>query len=1018
MTEPKNLICEIRILDSRRLRLEIDGLLIDGEHTLGPSLADDIAPLDDPQKAGARLFDALLPDDQPTLEAYRKITQEFRQLGALQRIRLHLEDEAPDFLHGLPWELLFDPRRRIGLGRSHDISFLRAVPGKDRNLEPVRGKMGILVAVAGPSDVLQHNLPALDRRYEERTLVASLRRLHDLVTCEILDAPVTTRRLRKRLQSGKFHTLHLVAHGRRLPHEDAARILLENDQGQGVWVDADELTEALAPAGLHLMTLVACHDGIETRSDPFFGLGPRLAAQVAPAVVTTRRALTVSQAAKMTSHLYRGLALSGRIDEAVNEARERLFHSRPERRTWASPTAFLCGGRPFIWHSEEARRRQVEEDTQALELVQFRLEQHRREQLAAVAEEPAPPEPEANPWRWAASGLAVVALALALSLAGALGYGPLAGLWQQDSEIQGLDIRARDSVDPEATRRAIPRYASACDQGNAAACARLGAIYDLGRGVDPDDPQARAYYLRACDLGDAGSCYHLGRLLESIGDLADATPFYERACGGDDLRACRRLSVQRQAVPETIARRATDRVPDLGETSDGAGSDDGESSSTVTPDVGGAVLSDGELASSTTGTTTSTGVASSSVSASDPASRTAGSAGTVRSVPVDGRSEPPGEPDMPTVAPSSGEADRWIYEVGGLAQTNTLLGHARGNVYRILVDAELLAWEVWLDFEDQQELTFSVHEAQDDLGSFTAQLSRTVTVQGTGPGWYASGDLSAQLKAGRSYLIAVSWNGEVAYAYDQGPQELFFAQLVHGHVDLDPILPEVESETLDRAAYRQRLLVSYEASVDGEGPPGITAQTADLRLHDVEARRDETPPDDTDTPGEPGKAGASLYELGPWDLSLDETRSPSAAENDGRGNLVRMAADTRLVGADMWLEPILPGTELTLYVLSSEKRQGPYEILHRESWTPPEVDPGWFAAPSFDVTLSRDQYVAVLFAWDEPVYYRFTASEAQVADGLGTVLQGVATSAGFTTPPPDRALYLQRWRSVAPESEP
>ena len=995
MTEPKNLICEIRLLDSGRLRLEIDGLLIDGEHALDAGFPDEIERIEDPQKAGARLFDALLPDDQPTLEAYRKITQEFRQLGALQRMRLHIEPEAPPWLHDLPWELLFDPRRRIGLGRSHDISFLRAVAGPDRALEPVRGKMRILVAVAGPSDVLQHNLPALDRRYEERTLVASLRRLHELLSCEILDAPVTVDRLRRRLRDGSFHTLHLVAHGRKLPHEDAARILLEDEHGHGEWVDGDRLSAALAQdADLHLVTLVACHDGIETKADPFHGLGLKLAADAAPAVVTTRRALTVSQAAKMTGHLYRGLALSGRIDEAVNEARERLFHSRPERRTWASPIAFLCGGRPFLWHSEEGRRQKVEEDTQALELVQFRLEQHRREQLAAVVEDVVPPPPKAgDPWRRVASALAILVAVLGLGLAGAAGFGPLAPLWQVDVDVEGLDLRARDSVDPEATRRAIPRYGSACDRGNALACARLGAIYDLGRGVDPDDDVAEGYYLKACELGDAGSCYHLGRLLESRADGADPTraaELYERACAGDDVRACRRLTVQRHVVPDSIAQASPEVGAAPGALQDGASTTSPQAASTLAEaDASAPAPTDG-------------------VSVPEPEAAVEATkvdeTGESRKVPVDGKAQSPTASTMPALAHSTGDGTRWIYEVGGVDREAVQTGHARGNVYRVLSAVELAAWEVRLDFDDAQELTFSVHEATDDQGSFTSVLSRTVTVQGTGPAWYSSGDLSSgdralRLEAGRSYLIAVSWNGEVGYAFGEGSQDLYFAELVHGHVDLDPILPEVESEAPDRAAYRQRLLVNYEPKVDGEARADLT------RLHDT------VPRPLTIEPTSPQAEVRAGFELGPWDLGA-EARTESPRPPGGRGNVVKVDTPRRLTTVEMWLEPIL-STTLTVEVAVADRRAGPFDVLRRESWTPAETAPGWYASPPLDLDLEAGRYYAVLYTWDESVYYRRAPSEAQRADGLGWVLHGMTTAQGSapsaSTFSPDRALYTQRW---------
>ena len=1023
MAEPNDLICEIRLLESGRARLELDGLIIEGECAVDAALADEIQHARDPVRAGSLLFDALLPEGQATLEAYRKISTEFRQTGARQSVRLVLDTSTPQWVHELPWELLFDPRRRVGLGNSQEVSFLRSLETDRPFPPPIEGRMRLLLAVAAPNDVLHHNLPALDRRFEERTLVGALRRLQDLVHCEVVEAPITAERLKKHLTNGSFHTLHLVAHGRKLAHEDTARILLEDDAGRGVWTDRQALEELLgANPDLHLMTLMACHDGIETRADPFHGLGAALVAGGLPAVVVTRRALTVSQATKVTTHLYRGLALTGRIDEAINEARERLFHSRPERFTWSSPTAYLGGRDSYLWHSEEARRQQVEEDTQSLEMAQFRLEQQRRDQLAAWVEPPPPPKSDFR-WRQIAAALAVVVLGLSLGLAGALGRGPLAP-WLSPSEetpeiASPTDSRPSRSIDPEATRRAIPRYASACDAGHNLACVRLATIYELGRGVQKDTVKAETYYRQACTGGDWSSCYHLGHLLESPShgskvDRSEARLAYERACSGNELRACRRLTV-------LLAQEQAPAVSKTGEPADDAIATAAMAAGSLpagdlaqAPDGRPPGTSDPELASGSPASGSDPAVGSPDETASPSfGTEIAGREASRLKVFVDGRFVDRPDSDLQTLADRTGNGDTWIYEVGGISGRRALAGQARGNVYRIFEPAELLEWDVWLDFVDQQDLTFSVHVADADLGSYSSIFSRSTTVQGRGADWYSSGELALSLESGRHYLVAVSWNGELTYGYGLGRQETLFAELTHGHVDFDPILPDVESEVSDLAIYRQRLITSHDIMIDGSPLPSSEPSWIEAVSADLDARWSENRGNGDQV---------SLLELGGNDLRGGGLQTDTSSfQGSSRGNVVYLDRDLHLNKLSLWLDLPAP-TQLEIGIYRSENRAGPFEQLYEKSWSPPGIGFDWYASPDLDVELRAGAYYAILASWDTEVGYQFGIAGSQKTP-FGSVAQGIALSTSglppsLQEPAANRALYQQRWYVTLADRDP
>jgi hypothetical protein len=49
-------------------------------------------------------------------------------------------------------------------------------------------------------------------------------------------------------------------------------------------------------------------------------------------------------------------------------------------------------------------------------------------------------------------------------------------------------------------------YRKACDDGDAAACANVGAMYELGNGVEKSKALAQRFYQRACDGGYEYTC--------------------------------------------------------------------------------------------------------------------------------------------------------------------------------------------------------------------------------------------------------------------------------------------------------------------------------------------------------------------------------------------------------------------------------------------------------------------------------------------------------------------------------
>lgn len=89
------------------------------------------------------------------------------------------------------------------------------------------------------------------------------------------------------------------------------------------------------------------------------------------------------------------------------------------------------------------------------------------------------------------------------------------------------------------------RYHQGCHAGEAAACRRLGWLYQVGQGLPRDPTRAAAFYRRGCLDSDALSCSNLG-FLHSKGDGlpiddARAAAYYRLACVQGSAIGCNNL---------------------------------------------------------------------------------------------------------------------------------------------------------------------------------------------------------------------------------------------------------------------------------------------------------------------------------------------------------------------------------------------------------------------------------------------------------------------------------------------
>jgi len=91
------------------------------------------------------------------------------------------------------------------------------------------------------------------------------------------------------------------------------------------------------------------------------------------------------------------------------------------------------------------------------------------------------------------------------------------------------------------------QYEMACEKGDAAACTRLGLLYDTGEGVKQDYARALELYAKACDGGNAMGCYNQG-LMYALGkgikkDYRRAAELYQKGCAGGNAMGCTNLGI-------------------------------------------------------------------------------------------------------------------------------------------------------------------------------------------------------------------------------------------------------------------------------------------------------------------------------------------------------------------------------------------------------------------------------------------------------------------------------------------
>ncbi len=357
MSSSEYLDCELHLTGYDRAELSVAGKNYSGQPALDDALQRRLLEVHlDSKQYGTLLFESLFTGDDNDLHAgYRESLAIARHEEKRLRFRLRIASDSPSSLHGFHWELLYDPKEKLALSRSRETAFSRYLEGTMQPGKPLAGTPRLLVVISAPKNLTKYDLYPIDAEQTRRSIASALQPLADHVTCEFLQGPATPSRICERLEAGRFHVLHLLAHGLITKGNSIAHLVLECEEGLADFVEESRFSEIFGgDRNLRLVTLIACAGGVQPRADPFSGLGPAVVERGIPAVVAMRNPIGVEAAALFTEHFYRSLAGSGRVDTAANQARMGMYLDKPGRLEWYTPALFMRLPEGLLWKLSES----------------------------------------------------------------------------------------------------------------------------------------------------------------------------------------------------------------------------------------------------------------------------------------------------------------------------------------------------------------------------------------------------------------------------------------------------------------------------------------------------------------------------------------------------------------------------------------------------------------------------------------------------------------------------------------
>jgi len=294
-----------------------------------------------------------------------------------KRLRIRIRVEPPE-LARIPWEIV-RPEKWSTIpalsGRTPVFREEELIDGYGSLL--VNGPLRIMLVSASPADQ-----KSLDLEGELRLIQTQLEPLREAGKVEIAClARAQRRQLEQKLLEFRPHVVHFMMHGDFSGSEQQGLLMLQDDRGKSIPIEADELTsyfEADPDSETRLVIFNACRTAVDDTVTQGRGIAASLARLNVPAIIAMQFSISDPVAIVFADELYRSLIGGQSIEVAVARARREIRDrvAKSLQQEWLIPVLFLRAtetrlfeglglDRPLTFTPDAAPLRQVAEQVES-----------------------------------------------------------------------------------------------------------------------------------------------------------------------------------------------------------------------------------------------------------------------------------------------------------------------------------------------------------------------------------------------------------------------------------------------------------------------------------------------------------------------------------------------------------------------------------------------------------------------------------------------------------------------------
>lgn len=293
------------------------------------------------RELGDNVFEFLLTGD--VLRLFKENLQAGDSTGARLQVMLDAA-EAPSLAH-IPWELAFDPKRKLHLCLLKETSVARRVEAEVKHWQP-RRKLRFLGFVSvpdasgpdGPFD------PLLAERERDRIRKAleRLTRPVEQIWSTIGSKAELNRLIRGATAGSGWSVFHFIGHGGFDPEANEGFLLFQDAAGT-TRVNAEWLAMRLLEPGAtpQLVVLNCCSSAMGAKGASFSSVAESLVLKGIPAVIAMQFPISSGAAVCFSESFYGAIAEGMSVQEALTQARQAMSDEFPE---WVTPAIFTYSG--------------------------------------------------------------------------------------------------------------------------------------------------------------------------------------------------------------------------------------------------------------------------------------------------------------------------------------------------------------------------------------------------------------------------------------------------------------------------------------------------------------------------------------------------------------------------------------------------------------------------------------------------------------------------------------------------